>query len=772
VTAYPLSTYRLQLHADFGFAAAAGVAGYLAELGVSHVYTSPLLQAAPGSTHGYDIVDHGRAADALGGEAGRRAFAERLRALGLGCVLDVVPNHMSVAVPALNRWWWEVLEQGPDARHAAYFDIDWSAGRLLLPVLGDSPDELDRLRFADGQLGYDDLRFPIAPGTGSGSPIEVHDRQHYELVPWRRSDRLSYRRFFNITELAGIRIEDERVFDDTHRELLRWVSAGDADGLRIDHPDGLADPERYLARLAETAPEAWVIVEKILAAEEELPAAWRCAGSTGYDALRVVDGVFVDASGEEPLTRLYAELTGAPTDFAQLAYELKLQAAGVTLGAETRRLARLLPHTPQAFDALCEVMACLPVYRTYLPEHGATHLAAAVTAATSRRPDLADSIAAVDEAARVTGTEFATRLQQTTPMVMAKGVEDTAFYRYHRLAARNEVGGQPAVFATSVAEFHEACASRQRSCPHSMTALSTHDTKRSEDVRARLAVLAELPDAWQDAVRDWSSRHAAPDPNIGYLAWQTLVGGWPLSPDRALAYLEKAAREAKEHTSWTDSNADYDAALSQFVADVYADEVLVADLTAFIRRITPFGWSNSLSAKLVQLTMPGVPDIYQGTELWELSLVDPDNRRPVDYDLRRDFLARLAANGGTAPAVDDTGIAKLHMVSHALRARRDHPEAYAGSYQPLPVTGSRASHALAFSRGDVTITVATRLPAGLERAGGWGDTRLALPAGAWTDRLTGSTHSARVTLASLLESFPVSLLVRGARSASEPARRQ
>ena len=281
----------MQLHGDFDFAAASEVAGYLKALGISHVYTSPLLQASPGSTHGYDIVDHSRAGDELGGEAGRRAFAARLRELGLGCVVDMVPNHMSVAVPALNKWWWDVLEHGPAAEHAAYFDIDWSIGRLLLPVLSDEPDALGKLRLIDRQLDYDGLRFPLAPGTESGSPIEVHDRQHYELASWRRSGELNYRRFFDVTELAAIRVEDQRVFDDAHGELLRWVAASDVDGLRIDHPDGLADPGGYLDRLAEAAPDAWVVVEKILAADEDLPPTWRCAGTTGYDALRVINGV-------------------------------------------------------------------------------------------------------------------------------------------------------------------------------------------------------------------------------------------------------------------------------------------------------------------------------------------------------------------------------------------------------------------------------------------------------------------------------------------------
>ncbi len=752
----PGSTYRLQLHAGFNFTAAAEVAGYLAALGVTHVYTSPLLQAGPGSMHGYDVVDHSRASEELGGEQGRRQFADRLHAVGLGCVVDIVPNHMSVAVPQLNRWWWEVLAYGPAAEHATYFDIDWSRGRVLLPVLGDGPGALDQLRLLDGQLAYYQKRFPIADGTGEGSPQDVHERQHYELVSWRRADdELNYRRFFDVTELAGIRVEMDQVFADTHREVLRWVTAGDVDGLRIDHPDGLADPGQYLANLAAAAPACWVVVEKILEPGESLPE-WRCAGTTGYDALREVGGVFVDPAGEEPLTQLYAELTGEPVDFAELAHDLKLRTATGNLGAETRRLAALLPGVPDVADAVAEVMASFGVYRSYLPESGAEHLSAAVAAATARRPDLVGAIAAVGAAGREDGTEFCTRLQQTTGMVMAKGVEDTAFYRDHRLVSLSEVGGNPTDFGVSPADFHTASGARQQHWPAAMTALSTHDTKRSEDVRARLAVLSELPDEWGAVVREWAARAPSPDRDIGYLAWQTLVGAWPLPHDRAWAYLKKAAREAKQHTSWTDVDKGYEDTLQAFVERVYADEDLLARIDAFAGRIAPYGWSNSLSQKLVQLTMPGVPDLYQGTELWDLALVDPDNRRPVDYALRRSLLARLDA--GEPPARDDSGMAKLHVVSCALRLRRERPDVFRGSYCPITAAGQTADHALAFQRGGAVISVATRLPVGLQRAGGWQDTTLALPRGIWTDQLTGRAYGREVPLAALLDRLPVSVL--------------
>ncbi|MDP9241344.1 MAG: malto-oligosyltrehalose synthase, partial [Actinomycetota bacterium] len=661
------------------------------------------------------------------------------------------------------RWWWDVLARGQESEYAPYFDIDWSRGRILLPVLGcapeEAPHELERLAMVAGQLNYEGKGFPIAIGTGGGTPAEVHARQHYELVSWRRAaGELNYRRFFDVTGLAGVRVEEPAVFNDTHREVLRWIAAGDVDGLRIDHPDGLADPDGYLGALAESAPGAWVVVEKILQPAEDLPGTWQCGGTTGYDALREVTGVLVDPAGEAPLTRLYAEITGEPTDFAELAHDVKLSVAGTSLLAETQRLARLLPGMPGAGEAVAEVMACFDVYRSYLPESGAEHLAAAVGNAARRRPDLATAIAVVDAAARA-GGEFATRLQQTTGMVMAKGVEDTAFYRYHRLVALNEVGGDPAEFGLSIEDFHAAAAARQRDWPQSMTTLSTHDTKRSEDVRARLMVLAEVPDEWAGAVRDWSARQPPPDANLGYLAWQTLVGAWPLSAERASAYLHKAAREAKQHTGWADPDEAYEAALTDFVRAVYADDALLGDIAAFVDRIAPAGRSNSLSQKLVQLTMPGVPDVYQGSELWDLSLVDPDNRRPVDFGLRRTLLARLEA--GTAPAIDEVGLAKLHVVAEALRLRAERPNVFAGDYDPLEATGPAADHTLAFVRGGTVVAVATRLPVGLQRSGGWRDTRLALPPGTWTDRLGGGLHTGGVPMGELLAALPVALLVRG-----------
>ncbi len=481
--AVPGSTYRVQVAAEFDLRAAAGLVDYLATLGVTHLYSSPLLTAVAGSAHGYDVVDPRYADPARGGESGRLQLAAALRAAGLGLVLDVVPNHAGVAAAEQNPAWWDVLRLGPQSVYARWFDIDWSRGRLLLPVLADAPGALDDLRLADGELRYFERRYPLAPGTqGIDDPRKAHDHQHYELVSWRRgSTEHNYRRFFAISDLAALRVEDEAVFDATHAELLRWVAAGDVDGLRIDHPDGLTDPAGYLARLAERAPGGWVVVEKILEPGEDLPG-WPVAGTTGYDALSEVDGVLVDPDGEAPFTALDESLTGARTSWPELVHEAKLDVATGMLRAEVRRLAALAPGVPDAEAALAELLASFPVYRSYLPD-GAEHLAAAVDAAARWRPDLASTVDLL--AARLADPDdpLAVRFQQTSGAVMAKGVEDTAYYRWTRFVALNEVGGDPDRFGLPLAEFHDALAQRQQRHPAGMTTLSTHDTKRSADVR-------------------------------------------------------------------------------------------------------------------------------------------------------------------------------------------------------------------------------------------------------------------------------------------------
>ncbi|PWW23700.1 maltooligosyl trehalose synthase [Geodermatophilus normandii] len=762
--ATPSATYRLQVTADFPLDDAAAVAGYLADLGVSHAYSSPLLRSAAGSTHGYDTVDHAHVDESRGGQEGLDRFVAALHQHGLGLVLDLVPNHMGVADPTEAPWWWDVLQHGRESAHASAFDVDWDfgGGRIRIPVLG-SADDVEKLEVVDGELRYYDNRFPLAPGTGQGTPQEVHDRQHYELVDWRRADAdLNYRRFFAINTLAGLRVEDPAVFDATHELVLRLVEQGAVDGLRIDHPDGLADPKGYLDRLAEASGGRWTVVEKILEPGEDLPGSWRCAGTTGYDALAEVDDVLVDPAGEAALTALDTELSGRPVDYAQLVHDCKREVTDGILGSEVARLVRVIGDLPgvdreRQTEALAELLATFDVYRSYLPD-GREHLDTAVSEVRDRRPDLVAAVDALHPVLAQAGTEAATRFEQTSGPVMAKGVEDSAYYRWARFVVLNEVGGDPARFGSTVEEFHEAQTRRLERKPASMTTLTTHDTKRSEDTRARLAVLAEVPTEWAGLVRGWLSRHPLADRPLAHLVWQNLVGAWPLSRERAHAYAEKAAREAGLSTTWTDVDEAFETELHAMVDAAFDDATTNAEIEQFVARIGPAGRSNALAQKLVQLTMPGVPDVYQGTELEDRSLVDPDNRRPVDYDERRALLARL--DGGWVPDVDETGAAKLLVVSRALRLRRDSPELFTG-YAPVEATGSAAGSVVAFDRGGA-VTVATRLPVALA-ATGWGDTALALPTGAWRDLLTGTRVVSDVgglPVGDLLSRLPVALLVR------------
>lgn len=762
----PVSTYRLQITPSFTLYDAARLVPYLHTLGVDWVYCSPLLAAEPGSDHGYDVIDHGRTDEARGGRDGLAALADAVHAHGMGVLVDIVPNHVGVASPLLSVWWRDVLTHGRRSRYAAAFDIDWTAGseRVLIPVLGDGDDELAALAVDRdaGTLRYHEHAYPLAPGSADdgASATQVHQRQHYRLVNFRLADTdLNYRRFFAVSSLAGIRVEDAAVFEESHAEIRRWIEAGWVDGLRVDHPDGLADPAAYLRDLAALTGGRYTIVEKIMEPGEELPADWACAGTTGYDALALVDRVLVDPAA--------ARLAGASGSWAELVHGTKRAAADGILGSEVRRLARLLPagrEAARSADAVAELLANFAVYRTYDPVDS-PELAAALGRARTRRPDLAAEFDAIEAAARDGVSEFAIRLQQTSGSVMAKGVEDCAFYRYPGLVSLTEVGGDPSIVAVSPAEFHDANRHRLTIWPDTMTTLSTHDTKRGEDVRARIDVLAEVAGEWATAVADWVRRLAFPDPVLANLLFQTAVGAWPIESGRLHGYAEKAAREAGNSTGWIDPDAAFEKELHCLVDACYPGGAIHADLVAFADRIRAAGRSNSLSAKLIQLTMPGVPDVYRGTELWRNDLVDPDNRRPFDPLApggAAELLARL--DGGWLPPIDDTGAAKLLLTSRALKARRDRPELFTG-YVPLAAAGAAAGHALAFDRGGA-VTVATRLPIGLARRGGWADTRLHLPAGRWRDALTGQSFEARegamevvIPVDGLLARYPVALLL-------------
>jgi len=763
----PRSTYRIQVNAGRTLQQAADAVDHLQQLGADWIYLSPLLQSTVGSDHGYDVVDHSRVDAPRGGRRGLQALAAAAHLAGIGVLVDIVPNHVGVQVPEQSIWWWDVLARGRESLRAKAFDIDWEfgGGRIRIPVLGDGPDELGALQVRDGLLCYYHHRYPIADGTIGRSATEtarqIHDRQHYELVGWRREDaELNYRRFFAVSTLAAIRVEDPQVFADSHTQIKDWIDSGWVDGLRVDHPDGLADPAGYLERLADLTGGRYVLVEKILEGGEELPGGWTCAGTTGYDALATLDRLFIDPSGEVILDALDTALRGAEVNWPDLVHDAKRTVANGILRSEVLRLARAVPEIDRADDAIAELLACFPVYRSYLPA-GAERLEGAVADAIRRRSDLAEVLVHLAGRLRQVGTELSVRFQQTSGMAMAKGVEDCSFYRWSRLTSLTEVGADPAEFAVSPREFHHRQLHRLRTWPHAMTARSTHDTKRGEDVRARISVLSEIGADWAEAVRRWLTLAPLPDGPLANLLLQAAVGAWPIDRERLHGYAEKASREAGTSTSWNAPDRAFEAAMHRLVDALYDEDVLHLQLCNMVDRLTPYGWSNSLSAKLIALTAPGVPDVYQGTEVWENSLVDPDNRRRVDLPPIADLLTRI--DDGWQPPIDESGAAKLLVTSRALRLRRDRAHLFSG-YAPLAAGGSAADHLVAFDRGGA-VTIATRLPVSLDESGGWGETAVELSTGAWTDVLTGRGGlSGAVPVARLLADYPVALLINESAS--------
>ncbi|TFD62799.1 malto-oligosyltrehalose synthase [Cryobacterium suzukii] len=763
----PRSTYRLQISAAFDLDAAAATVDYIRDLGADWVYLSPLLQAEAGSDHGYDVVDHSLVDPARGGADALDRFATAAHQSGQGVLVDIVPNHMGVATPRQNSWWWDLLQNGQRSRYAEAFDVDWAfgQGRIRIPVLGDGPGQLDQLEIVDGELHYFAHRFPIAAGTADigASPAGVHDLQNYELVNWRRADdELNYRRFFAVNSLAGIRVETPWVFEESHREIVRWVREGLVQGLRVDHPDGLADPAGYLEALRRATNGAYVLVEKILEGPEQLPTSWATAGTTGYDALTDVDRVLVDPAGQADLDALELRLQGDDAaGWGKLVYRNKRAVADGILRSEVLRLARLVPSDEQSSertaDALADLLAWFPVYRSYLPL-GEGNLQTAANRSIAHRPELEAEIHRLLPLLSEREHPAAVRFQQTSGMVMAKGVEDRAYYRFSRLTSLNEVGADPDEFAVTVTEFHDRQRARQAGFPQSMTTLSTHDTKRGEDVRARIAVLAEMPARWEALLEQLRARHPLNDAPFENLLWQAIVGAWPASRERLLAYALKAAREAGTSTTWTEQNADFETKLDGLVTSAVGPGPTHDLITGLVSELQQAGWSNSLSLKLLQLTMPGVPDVYQGSELWETSLVDPDNRRPVDYELRRELLVRV--DGGWLPPIDASAAAKLLITSRALRLRRDRTSFFT-RYASIPAFGAAAGHVVAFDRGGA-ITLATRLPIGLHRAGGWGDTTIAVAGRSYIDVLTQERfYGPSLRVADVLARYPVALLVAG-----------
>ncbi|HVW11141.1 MAG TPA: malto-oligosyltrehalose synthase [Bryobacteraceae bacterium] len=874
----PLATYRIQLQPAFTFDDAARIAPYLRDLGVSHVYCSPYLQAAPGSTHGYDIVDYQHVNRELGGAEAQQRFVETLRTLGLSQVLDIVPNHM--AIVAGNHWWWDVLENGEASRYAPYFDIEWNGpeeryrGKILLPVLGDhfglilSSGQI-QLEYSGGHfmVRYHEHTFPLAPeslagllakaaeragsshlgfladalvrlqqaGEGTWSSRLLRDRnkeaireqiarlsderpavaaqiarvidemnhdfdaldqilssQNYRLSRWRTAEsELVYRRFFDINSLVGIRPGNERVFEDIHRLILDWLKQGQVDGLRVDHPDGLRDPGEYFERLGAAAPGLWIVAEKILATNESLNPRWNIAGTTGYDFLNVACGLFVDPSGEAAMNELYRTFANATADFRVVARDSKALILRDLLGSDINRLTAIFldicEHNRdyrdytrhEIHEAIRETIASFSVYRTYVsPESGGPteaevgYITQAAADAAAARPEIEQRLftfLADVLLLKVRGEqeqEFVLRFQQVTSAAMAKGVEDTAFYRYARLISLNEVGGDPTRFTVTIDEFHRWCANIHASYPLTMLATSTHDTKRSEDVRIRISMLASQVPLWSETVNRWAAMNAQykdsdfPDRRTEYFLYQTLVGAWPISFDRLNRYMEKVVRESKDRSSWLKPDAQYEGALRHFCDSILADKDFIADLELFLAQLLGPARTASLALNLLKLTAPGIPDIYQGTELWNLCLVDPDNRAPVDFEPRMKLLAELdALTPEQILARSGEGLPKLWMIRQTLRARREHPETLGpdGGYTPLWPAGPKAAAIVAYQRGEDAVIIAPRLSLATVD----GETVLEIPAGKWKNQFTREMlDGGKAEMSALLARFPVALLIR------------
>ena len=873
------STYRLQLHREFTFDDAAAIVEYLKTLGVTHVYCSPYLQAAPGSMHGYDVVDHRRVNEELGGGAAHERFCKRLEKCGLGQVLDIVPNHMSLG--AENKYWWDVLENGTNSRYASFFDIDWNSSeerlrdKVLVPVLAEqygralsagkvvvkrkgarftveaagqtfpvspaslsmilgkaaeyaksdalnfvsasfarlpSPDFWDRrtilARHRDkkvlhgllDRLGREDEgvseaidRVVSEVNSSVDALDEFLSQQFYRLAYWRTADQqLGYRRFFDVNTLIGLRVEREFVFDETHALILKWLKEGLLDGVRVDHPDGLRDPKQYFERLRQRAPEAWIVGEKILEPGEWLREGWPIEGTSGYDFLNMALGVLVNRDGLKKLGEHYTAFTGDDSDFPGVAHDKKIAVEQEALGSDVNRLTTLFVDIcesnrdqrdftrAEVRRAIREVAACFSIYRTYvvperneIAEEDRKRIRRAIDSAKSNRADIDGGLfdfmrdVLTLKVIGKTETEFVNRFQQFTAPVMAKGVEDTAYYCWNRLAAMNEVGGDPDCDGFSLEHFHNYQVRMQQTFPMTMTALSTHDTKRSDDVRARMIVLSEMSDMFAEVVRRWSTHNAKfrsgdqIDPGTEWFLYQTLVGAWPISTERLREYMQKAMREAKVRTSWVANNAEYENAVNRYIDAILADEEFVAELEKFVVEIATAGRVNSLAQTLMKYTAPGVPDLYQGGELWDFTLVDPDNRRPVDY-VRRAGLLRDMQSLSVAQVMErgDEGLPKLWVVHKALLLRKEHPGWFgpAAEYASLLVEGTEVERVIAYRRGERVVTV---VPRWSHEAKAWGETAVEVPEGRWRNRLTGvEVEGGRVLVGELLKAFPVALLTR------------
>jgi (1->4)-alpha-D-glucan 1-alpha-D-glucosylmutase len=800
----PGSTYRLQFNRDFRFTHAIELIDYLHDLGITDVYASPLLKARTGSTHGYDVTDPTQINPEFGTREEFDEFCRRLQTRGMGLILDIVPNHMAASVE--NPWWFDVLENGEDSAYAGFFDVNWESKKVLLPILGRPYGEaLERqelvLRFENGRplVQYYEQKLPIAAGAENltaESLDSILGRQHYRLAHWRKAaDAINYRRFFDVSDLVGLRTDRDEVFRATHEYVLKLLEQGKVTGLRIDHIDGLLDPKRYLACL----PETYIVVEKILAGNEQLPCGWHTHGSTGYDFLNVMNAAFIDREGFHKLGHIYAAFTGSTKTYTEEFRERNRQVMKELFPGEVNalvhRLSELAEEDRHARDlrrseleeAFIAVTACLPVYRTYISEDQISDI---------DRSRIEDAIAvagagpAFDFMRRVLLVEpawylqerkpqyldFVQRWQQFTGPVMAKGLEDTAFYVHNPLMSVNEVGGDsngPDAYL-SVEEFHRRNFARRARWPHTMNASSTHDTKRSEDVRARINVLSELPMEWARHLRKWTRMNAvktAPDVNEQILIYQSMLGAWPVESDRLKQYVTKALREGKTHTSWIDINDDYESQVLTFIDSLYTNKELLRDFARFQKKIAYFGALSSLSQLVLKVGSPGVPDFYRGTDLWDLSLADPDNRRPVDFTSRVQMLAQLQKKADPKELLKNwsDGRIKMYVTWKLLECRRAHYDLFSsGEYVPLRVSGARSDHVIAFARrlhNQWCVVAVPRLYAALTRAGSpplgeavWQDTVVELPPEApqrWTNILTGEEVSATIVASQLFGTLPL-----------------
>lgn len=835
----PRATYRIQFHRDFPFAAAIPLAPYLADLGISHLYASPIGTARAGSNHGYDVVDPLHINPELGGEDGFRALAAACKAHGLGIILDIVPNHMAVG-GSDNPWWLDVLEKGQTSSYAGYFDIDWTPadpalhGKLLAPFLGTPYAEalangdlvLDRTDRRLSLLAYDTHRFPLRAGDAAALTAEgdldtlrhrydgrtedgrarLHallERQHYRLASWRTAgDQINWRRFFDITELAGLRVEDPAVFDAVHALPLRLYREGLIDGVRVDHVDGLADPAGYgrhlRAALDAATPDrpadanpgpAWLVVEKILAAGERLDPAWATDGTSGYDFMNAVSAFQHDPAGDAPLAAHWHALSARPAAFADEDHAARIEILTRSFPGQRdaavaafHRLAQSRVATRDITAgmlrrAMTALLTVFPSYRSYgafadAPMAHDPLFAAALDRARTTVPfgethsldQLADWLTGHADLNDPLRRDAARRFEQLSAPLSAKSVEDTAFYRHAKLLSRTDVGFDPACFALDPAAFAANIIARAADHPHAMLATATHDHKRGEDVRARLAVLSELPDRWIETATRWSKRHGDPqvDPADIYAILQTLVGACPHDltdrdsfARRVSDWNRKALREAKLRSSWAAPEEAYEALCEAFIARVLADDGFVTELTGFVTRIAPAAAANGIAQAVLRCTLPGVPDCYQGTEYWDLTLVDPDNRRPVDYSARIVGLADATPHGVLPDWTD--GRIKQQAIATALRVRHAHPALFAdGSFEPLTVTGPRADHLFAFVRRHKRLTLLVAVPRCVFPALD-GQGVPVVPADWWQDGAVTLPDGMTLPIADLLDGLPFAI---------------